>query len=609
MDWAENRWLRFDARCAVEDIGEHPDRLATWVQLLSRAAWEKRTVGWRDLARTLEPGELTFQVRALSDTIGIPKSNLQRHLNYLEKTDRFEKERGPRATFARIKNWSAYQLERAAPGAWIRLPVSWALGVVGKKSERLALIVHLACRTALKEDRQVIWNGELRELRPNELFLSERELSRKFRIKRATFQRFLEELSSWGHIRAESGTDGVIVSFCNWERIWIQTVGAGPPLGHNRDADGTQVNHPPGTQVNHPPGTQVNHPPTVRSHDLPHTQEPAAEPPGEVCELNWHELAGIWNQERGKKLPEVRSMSEERISAARSRFMECPSRRTWRRVIGAMAKSSFCTGGSKSGWKADFDFLLRKTTRERVLEGQYGCEAEPEDKAPMELLEEKISAERELENLRDGLPLVKNEKRRAEHLARIAELERQLQQPAAPPKKCEGVASPSAAKPRIVPTRTPHDWEFVESQTDDPLEQGRLDEACAQFREIQRPIIAHTPGWRGRRTKKGGGTFHPEVSYRGRGYRLVQFDDDKWNPSGEWGYWIHPTDEEMRMRGKRFGVGPVVDGFWTKLTAKASAELAIEQLVVKVEGLEINVRARPAKKHRSHREYERPPPG
>lgn len=84
-------------------------------------------------------------------------------------------------------------------------------------------------------------------------------------------------------------------------------------------------------------------------------------------------LARLWNEHRGK-LPKVLrpdKLSTSRQRAAAARWRENPNEDYWRTVITRLAASDFCNGRNDRSWVADFGFLLRPETHEKVMEGKY----------------------------------------------------------------------------------------------------------------------------------------------------------------------------------------------------------------------------------------------
>jgi hypothetical protein len=82
------------------------------------------------------------------------------------------------------------------------------------------------------------------------------------------------------------------------------------------------------------------------------------------------EFFNLWNNQCGS-LPKARELTPKRIKSIKQRLAEEPDMNTWSLVINKMAKSDFCNGNGSTGWKADFDFLLKPDTRAKVLEGKY----------------------------------------------------------------------------------------------------------------------------------------------------------------------------------------------------------------------------------------------
>ena len=85
-------------------------------------------------------------------------------------------------------------------------------------------------------------------------------------------------------------------------------------------------------------------------------------------------LFNLWN-EHAPPLPVARELSKDRIKKAKARLLEKPLSDYWREVITRIATSSFCLGGGNTGWKANFDWLLKPDTHIRVMEGKYDGKA------------------------------------------------------------------------------------------------------------------------------------------------------------------------------------------------------------------------------------------
>lgn len=88
-------------------------------------------------------------------------------------------------------------------------------------------------------------------------------------------------------------------------------------------------------------------------------------------------LRNVWNKNRGS-LSECRELSDKRRKAARALLLLKPDENYWVQVVQKIAASKFCNGGGSTGWRADFDWLLRPDTHLRVLEGKYDDAQKPQ---------------------------------------------------------------------------------------------------------------------------------------------------------------------------------------------------------------------------------------
>jgi len=118
---------------------------------------------------------------------------------------------------------------------------------------------------------------------------------------------------------------------------------------------------------------------------------PEPSPPAPEPVFGPSDLAAAWNErmERektadGDPMPLVdmtrMSQEQERWWAAETAMLEKPVRpwAEWLDVIDRIARSKFCRGkGTKNGWVADFDFLVKPGVATAVLEGKYGCRPPP----------------------------------------------------------------------------------------------------------------------------------------------------------------------------------------------------------------------------------------
>lgn len=82
-------------------------------------------------------------------------------------------------------------------------------------------------------------------------------------------------------------------------------------------------------------------------------------------------LVELWNELAGKLLTPCRKLTDKRRRAARARLREFPDRADWVRFIQHTTSSPWHTGHNSSGWKANFDWLIKPESIVKFLEGRF----------------------------------------------------------------------------------------------------------------------------------------------------------------------------------------------------------------------------------------------
>lgn len=86
------------------------------------------------------------------------------------------------------------------------------------------------------------------------------------------------------------------------------------------------------------------------------------------------ELAEAWNDYRPAECPTVKAdeLNDDRTRKARARLKEHPSLDDWVERIARIRDSDFCRGlTTRSTWRADFDWLLKPGTFDKIHEGSF----------------------------------------------------------------------------------------------------------------------------------------------------------------------------------------------------------------------------------------------
>ena len=87
--------------------------------------------------------------------------------------------------------------------------------------------------------------------------------------------------------------------------------------------------------------------------------------PAEIVE-EWNVLA------KATGLSSVRTLTDQRKRALKVRLREYPDITDWQRAFAHIRASPFLRGENKTGWRADFDFLLQAKSFTKLTEAAYG---------------------------------------------------------------------------------------------------------------------------------------------------------------------------------------------------------------------------------------------
>lgn len=109
-------------------------------------------------------------------------------------------------------------------------------------------------------------------------------------------------------------------------------------------------------------------------------------------------LLDIWNSNCGS-LPKAESLNSERRRKAAARWGEQPDPEYWTGIVRRIASSAFCLGESPSGWRANFDFLLKPATHVRTREGQYDRKSSRGRAAPVGALDRSEDLDSQIQSL------------------------------------------------------------------------------------------------------------------------------------------------------------------------------------------------------------------
>ena len=87
--------------------------------------------------------------------------------------------------------------------------------------------------------------------------------------------------------------------------------------------------------------------------------------------LPWKRVRELWNSNRGTKLPEWRTETSKKRQRNAKALLGGLGEEEIAEAVRRAAASSFLTGGSKSGWRANADWFCEPGNCTKVLEGNY----------------------------------------------------------------------------------------------------------------------------------------------------------------------------------------------------------------------------------------------
>lgn len=198
-------------------------------------------------------------------------------------------------------------------------------------------------------DNQIYIKGQLINVKKGQQARSELTLAKEWKWSRGKVKRFLSQLKNNGMIEIKTSHLTSIISICNYS---IYQEGG--------TTDGTSVGTADGTTDG-----QL----TVHSKECKERKE--------VKNVPYQLIAELFN-EVCFNLPKVKSperMTDKRKNQVKKfwDFHKDNQNSDFYADYFAKANSSpFLIGSNERGWKADFDFLMKPETHEKLMDGKYG---------------------------------------------------------------------------------------------------------------------------------------------------------------------------------------------------------------------------------------------
>lgn len=254
---------------------------------------------------------------------------------------------------------------------WVKLHRDISKTPIGKDAVTLGLFTTLIM-WANREETSFVKGKDVVQLQRGQILTSACELACQLDLNRKTVQRKLLVLEKLGKITQKVSNDGRIITICNYDEI---PTSPEAPVPRDGQHDGQHVGHimekkrkrekkkegifPAGPHEGEAEGTLFPEPPKL-----------------EISLPTPRDLVALWNEYKSetqsKVNPSTFKADSERWRHAQARLLDVPGLPYWKEVISRLASNPFCNGKNDRGWTADFDFLIRKETHIKAMEGKYG---------------------------------------------------------------------------------------------------------------------------------------------------------------------------------------------------------------------------------------------
>jgi hypothetical protein len=133
----------------------------------------------------------------------------------------------------------------------------------------------------------------------------------------------------------------------------------------------------------------------IKPSQLPKETQPTVPAP----KIPVESLVEAWNQICVPLLPQVISITETRETHIKKRLTERPDIEEWKGIFTRVIKSPFLCGENNHGFKATFDWVLKPTNLQKIIEGNYDDQGKnvKKTKVGMDALAEFVKTQKEKE--------------------------------------------------------------------------------------------------------------------------------------------------------------------------------------------------------------------
>ena len=199
------------------------------------------------------------------------------------------------------------------------------------------------------------------QLERGQIATSLRFLATAWGWKKDRVRRFLTRLANDSMLSrkcAENATPYTLITLCNYDIYQLAHDGDATATRQQRDSDATN------------------------EKELKELKEESHPPPNTLTD-EISQAVALWNalaDECGLSKP--RKITKDRQAKLRARLKDCGGIDGWKDALDRIRQNSFLRGENNSGWRVDFDFVLRESKFVKLTEGGF----DRADEGPLEPL-------------------------------------------------------------------------------------------------------------------------------------------------------------------------------------------------------------------------------
>lgn len=226
--------------------------------------------------------------------------------------------------------------------------------IICKDSDHVAIWMYLLW-SATHKPVNALFGGKRITLNPGQLITGRKSISKQFNIKESKVQRVLKTFESEQQIEQQTSNRNRLISILNW--------------GEYQSSE-----QPIEQQVNNKRTTSEHKQECKNIRSIKDTKVSMSNEQANLTHqdnIDYKSLIAFFNKKTNGVFGNVRyPISEQRKGIIRARVRQY-GKEAFAEMIDKAVNSNFLKGDNHSGWRATFDWMLRPSNFQKIIEGNY----------------------------------------------------------------------------------------------------------------------------------------------------------------------------------------------------------------------------------------------